>query len=60
MSIKKMGRPTDEVKPNAVHVRLSDEDIKILDDYCAKTGQNRQASIRDSIKYLKVKVGETQ
>ncbi len=55
MVTKKMGRPTDEPKPNKLHLRLSDEDLKILDDYCKRTEKTRPEGARDGIKCLKQK-----
>ena len=30
---KKMGRPTDNPRPNKLSIRISDEDKRILEDY---------------------------
>lgn len=50
---KKMGRPTDEPKPHKVSARLTDEGLKILDDYCEKKNINRPEGIRQAITHLK-------
>ncbi|MDR2933458.1 MAG: hypothetical protein LBV27_10180, partial [Oscillospiraceae bacterium] len=44
---KKMGRPTDDPKPHSLHLRLSDNDLKILNDYCKRTGKTRPDGVRD-------------
>lgn len=55
MSQKKKGRPTDNPKPNKLQLRVDDEDLKTLDDYCKRTGKNRTDGLRDGIKALKDK-----
>ena len=52
---KKMGRPTDDPKPFRLDVRVSKEDLEILDTYCDKKGIKRPQGIRDGIKSLKEK-----
>lgn len=54
MSNKKMGRPTDELKPNKLNVRLSDKDLRHLDEYCKKNNKSRPDGIREAIKALKI------
>lgn len=55
MPAKKMGRPTDEPKPIRLDIRISENDLKILEDYCERTGKKRPEAIRDGIKLLKNK-----
>ncbi len=55
MPKKKMGRPTDEPKPYRLDVRVSKEDLEILDDYCKRKDVKRPQGIRDGIKFLKDK-----
>ncbi|MCG8538596.1 MAG: hypothetical protein MJA82_01490 [Clostridia bacterium] len=55
MPKKKMGRPTDEPKPYRLDVRVSKEDLEILDDYCKRKNVKRPQGIRDGIKSLKDK-----
>ena len=55
MAAKKMGRPTDDPKPNKLHLRLNDADLKTLDDYCERKGKTRPEGARDGIKALKEK-----
>lgn len=52
---KKMGRPTDELKPHKVSARLSDETLKTLDDYCKRHSIGRPEGIRQAINHLKDK-----
>lgn len=46
------GRPTDNPRPNKLSIRISDEDKKILEDYCKKNGINRTEAISRGIKKL--------
>ena len=55
MPAKKMGRPTDEPRPIRLDIRISENDAKILEDYCKRTGKKRPEAIRDGIKSLKDK-----
>ncbi len=51
------GRPTDNPKTHETRVRMSDEDVAML-EYCAKaTGKNKSDIIREGIKevYDKIK-----
>lgn len=50
-----MGRPTDNPKPHMIYARISDEDLKTLDDYCKRKNITRPEGIRDGIKALKNK-----
>ena len=50
------GRPKSEnPKSNPLHVRLDDKTLKILDDYCGRTGKKRTEAIRDGILLLEGK-----
>lgn len=53
---KKMGRPTDNPKPNKLNVRVDDETLKILDEYCEHKKVTRPDGVRDGIKSLKDKM----
>lgn len=55
MAAKKMGRPTSDPKPNKLHLRLNDEDLQTLDEYCKREGKTRPEGARDGIKFLKTK-----
>ena len=55
MATKKMGRPTTEPKPNKLHLRLSDDDLQTLDEYCKHSGKTRPEGARDGIRCLKDK-----
>ena len=53
---KKIGRPIDgTAKPNKLTVRVDDETIAILDDYCQRTNNSRAEGVRIGIKSLKDK-----
>ena len=55
MPKKKLGRPTDDPKPFRLDVRVSEEELNILDDYCNRNDKKRPQGIRDGIKCLKNK-----
>ena len=55
MSEKKLGRPTDDPKTIRLDIRISENDARILDDYCKRTGKKRPEGIRDGIRLLKEK-----
>lgn len=44
------GRPTDDPKNLSTRVRLSDEDISMLEYCCQKTGKKKSEIIRLGIK----------
>ena len=50
---KKMGRPTENPRPNKLSIRISDEDKKILEDYCEYENVNKTEAISRGIKKLK-------
>ncbi len=52
---KKMGRPTDSLKRHEIKVRLSDESLETLDEYCKNKSISRVQGIRDGIDALKEK-----
>lgn len=53
----KTGRPTDEPKKHETRIRMSDEDIRILEICCQRTGMTKAEVIRMGIRevYKKVK-----
>ncbi len=54
MPTKKRGRPIEEnPKNNRLDVRITDEELKILDDYCKRKKVKRPQGLRDGIKALK-------
>jgi len=53
MADKKIGRPTDEPKPNRIDIRVTDEDLEILKGYCKRTGKSRPEAVREGIRSLK-------
>jgi len=53
MPLKKRGRPnTDNPKNVRVDVRLTPEELQMLDSYCEKEGVSRPQGLRDGIKVL--------
>ena len=51
------GRPTDNPKRNDTRIRMSDEDVRILEYCCKVTGMSKADVIRQGIRevYAKVK-----
>lgn len=53
MPDKKRGRlETDNPKSVRVDVRLTEQELKILDKHCSKNGVSRPQGLRDGIKFL--------
>lgn len=53
MPEKHRGRPiADNPKSMRVDVRLTEEELKMLDEYCHKAGVSRPQGLRDGIKAL--------
>lgn len=48
----KIGRPTDNPRPNRLSIRISNEDKNILENYCEKERVNRTEAISRGIKKL--------
>ncbi len=44
------GRPTDSPKRHETRIRMSDEDIEILEYCCKKTGESKADIIRKGIR----------
>lgn len=51
------GRPTGNPKKHETRIRMSDEDVKILEYCCKVTGKSRSDIIREGIRevYAKLK-----
>ena len=49
------GRPTENPRPNKLSIRISDEDKKILEEYCNRENVNRTEAISRGIKKLEEK-----
>jgi len=47
---KKMGRPTDSPKRHDTRIRMSDEDLKLLEYCCEATGLSKAEVIRKGIR----------
>ena len=43
---KKMGRPTDAPKTNNYRIRMTDEELRMLEECCIKTGLTKADIIR--------------
>lgn len=52
------GRPTEDPKKHETRIRMSDEDIKILEICCQKTGMTKAEVIRKGIREVYEKVKE--
>lgn len=53
MPQKRRGRPvTDNPKTFRVDVRLTPEELELLDGYCQERGMSRPQGLRDGIKAL--------
>lgn len=46
------GRPTDDPKKHDTRIRMSDEDIKILEYCCKATGETKAEIIRTGIRLV--------
>jgi len=53
----KTGRPTDNPKRHETRIRMSDEDVEILEYCCKETGMSKADVIRTGIRevYAKIK-----
>lgn len=53
----KMGRPTNDPKKHETRIRMSDEDVRILNECCKATGFTKSEVIRQGIRevYAKIK-----
>lgn len=51
------GRPTDNPKKHETRIRMSDEDVEILEYCCRETGKSKADIIREGIRevYAKIK-----
>ena len=52
------GRPTTDPKNHEIRIRMSDEDVKLLDTCCKATGQTKAEIIRQGIREVYKKVAE--
>ena len=55
MTLKKMGRPTDNPKTTQFSVRFDNETLEILDKYCEKNSITRAEGVRKAVRNLKEK-----
>lgn len=53
MPAAKKGRPTDNPRPNKISIRINDESVKTLEDYCQQKNVNKTEAIERGIKRLK-------
>lgn len=54
----KRGRPTTDPKKHETRIRMSDEDVKLLEICCQKTGLSKADVIRQGIREVYEKVKE--
>lgn len=48
--MRRLGRPKKEIcKNNRFEVRLSDEDLEVMDEICDRTGKNRSDVMRTAL-----------
>lgn len=52
------GRPTDNPKRHETRIRMSDEDVKILEYCCLKTGMTKTDVIRQGIRKVYAEIKE--
>lgn len=50
------GRPTDNPKKHETRIRMSDEDIEILEHCCKITGMSKADVIRQGIREVHTKI----
>ena len=54
MPQKKMGRPVAENPKNIrLDIRVTEDELRVLDEYCKRKGVKRPQGLRDGIKALK-------
>ena len=55
--VPRTGRPTDSPKRHDTRIRMSDEDVQILEECCRMTGKSKADIIREGIRevYAKLK-----
>ena len=54
----KLGRPTKSPKNHETRIRMSDEDIKMLNACVAKTGRTKSDIIREGIREVYNKINK--
>ncbi|MED4955920.1 ribbon-helix-helix domain-containing protein [Paenibacillus macerans] len=52
MADKKMGRPTDNPKPNKITIRMDNDTLEKLDKYCKNNNIERSEGVRRAIHKL--------
>lgn len=55
MTLKKLGRPTDNPKSTQFSVRFDKETLEILDKYCKENAIPRPEGVREAVRKLKKK-----
>lgn len=55
----KMGRPTQSPKTHETRIRMSDEDIRMLNACVSKTGKTKSDVIREGIREVYNKINES-
>ena len=49
MSAAKLGRPSDNPRPNKISIRISDKSKEILENYCEEHNVNKTEAIERGI-----------
>lgn len=49
MSAAKLGRPSDNPRPNKISIRISDKSKEILENYCEEHSVNKTEAIERGI-----------
>lgn len=52
----KMGRPTNDPKKHETRIRMSDEDVRILNECSKTTGLSKSEIIRQGIREVYIKI----
>lgn len=55
MTLKKIGRPTDNPKVTQFSVRFDKETLEILDRYCKENALTRPEGVREAVRKLNKK-----
>lgn len=54
--MSKIGRPTDNPRPNKISIRISDSDKSVLEKYCEQENVNKTEAISRGIRKLEIEI----